>query len=428
MKQRTLYKLLTLLLAVIIALSLAACGGENEGTGETTSVSKFDSGKGWQELADPLSWEGINSFPIKSSDMSIEDARKLCVDFFRYTKTAVWISNENYDFYHDYGNTKQDSLVASQVYGGLPYISMASGSIYRLMDYMDEDTGVVDVKSAGLYPKLFGNQCSFGAYWGWGRAINSADYNWTENMVTKSGFLRVGPYTYDDMIVGFGVGNTTTQIIDNNGAETMDKSYAELKAGDGIVYWTTAGHVVMIASDAHVEYTADGKIDPDASYVTVIDQGQSWGNAVNEAGDSYTYQNRVDGKLNFTQLRNGSYIPFTFAEWQGNDPIEETQITFSHSGDSISLADLFKSSVTCNYGLSDIYAVVRDSKGNEVLKIAGRAFEGGMKELKFYKAGDAVTVWGDMDSLDSKKDYTVDIIAQVATGERPTVWTGKLAQ
>ena len=422
--------LLVLLLVSVLIVSMSACGekeGQQSSGEKKTAVSKYDSGDGWPELAQPLSWEAINAFPIKSKDMPIADARQLCVDFFRFTKTAVWIPSEDYSAYHDYGNTKQFTMTGSTVYGGLPYISVASGSIYRLMDFMDEETGVVDIKAAGENPKVFGNQCSFGAYWGWGRVINSADYNWTENMVVNSGFLRVGPYTYDDMIVGLGAGNTTTQIIETNGAETMNESYALLKAGDGIVYWTTAGHVVMIATDAEVVRDANGKIDPYQSFVTVIDQGQSWANGVNEAGDKYQYQNRVDGKLTFTQLRNGNYIPFTFAEWTGADPIEDTVTSFSHSGDTITLSQLFNGTVTSNYGLSDIYAYFYDADGNEVCKIANHVPEAGYKELRFYKQGGTVYTWGNPDELKPADGITVKIVAQLATGERPTVWEGKLS-
>ena len=436
MKKANLRKILTvvltLLLACVLIMSLAACGnkgGEEQKPAVTKKdpVSKFDSGSGWPELAQPLSWDAINAFPIKSKDMPLEDARQLCVDFFRFTKTAVWIPNDDYSAFHDYGNTREFTMNGGAVYGGLPYISMASGSIYRLMDFMDEETGVVDVKAAGANPKVFGNQCSFGSYWGWARVINSPDYNWTENMVVKSGFLRVGPYTYDDMIVGLGTGNTTTQIIEQNGDEVMFESYALLKTGDGIVQWTTAGHVVMIASDAVVVRSADGKIDPEQSYVTVIDQGQSWANGKNEAGDQYLFQNRVDAKLTFNQLRNGVYIPLTYAEWLGTDPIEDTEYSFSHTGDSITFEQLFNSKVSSNYGLSDIYAYVYDGAGNEVCKIANHVPEAGYKELRFYKQGGSVYTWGNPDELKPADGYTVKIVAQLGTGERPTLWEGKLA-
>ena len=68
-------------------------------------------------------------------------------------------------------------------------IDLAPGDISSM--YITED-----MTEAEKNPKLFGNQCSFGAYWGWGRVINSANYGGTNEMVLKNGFLRVGDYSY----------------------------------------------------------------------------------------------------------------------------------------------------------------------------------------------------------------------------------------
>jgi hypothetical protein len=429
-KNRFLTVLLVLCLLSAVALCFAACGekeAEPTTPGELTYVSKFDSGDGWPEVNKPLSWEEINKFPIKSKDMSLEDARKLCVDFFRYTKTAVWVPNDSFTYWHDWGKTREFTMEGGKLYGGVPYISVASGSIYRLMDFMDEETGVVDMKGAASNPAFFGNQCSFGAWWGWGRVINSADYNWTENMYEETGFLKLGDYEYGiPYVVGWSTGYGTDEVLGYNGPEKMYECYALLKAGDGIVYWTDAGHVVMISEDAVVVRDSNGKIKPDESYVTVIDQVQTWTFDTNEAGDNYERMNRVDGKLTFTTLYNeGKYIPFTYGEWKGTNPIEDTVTTFSYSGDSISISKLFSSTIESNYGLSDIYAFIYDSKGNEVCKIANHVETGGQMKLKFAKG--AAYVWGSYEDLDPANGYTVKVVAQLATGERPTIWEGKLA-
>ena len=36
------------------------------------------------------------------------------------------------------------------------------------------------------------------------------------------------------------------------------------------------------------------------------------------------------------------------------------------------------------------------------------------------------TVWGDPDDLTAGGDYTVKVYCQLGTGERPTLWEGKL--
>ena len=107
-----------LLVALLVASTFAACGEKEEAPKETTSVSAFKSGKGYTELTEPLTWDAINAFPIVNSGMSIEDARKLCVDFFRFAKTAQWIPADNWDFTHHSDGSSPDTLQGGIVYGG----------------------------------------------------------------------------------------------------------------------------------------------------------------------------------------------------------------------------------------------------------------------------------------------------------------------
>lgn len=442
-------KILLILLAAVMLLSLCACGGgktnETPTTApkETTSVSRYESVGEFTQLQEPLSWEKVNSFPIKSKDMTIDEARQLCVDFFRYAKTAVWVSDADLEFIRNASGT-QDEMGRGVVYGGLPYVGLGSGNIYRLMDYMDPETGVVDLRNAveaeEAYDgwKTFGNQCSIGAYWGWGRVINSAAYRWTQDCVVKNKMPRVGPYTYDDNLTRLG-GKTkgkenpnTVKILETNGEETMYQSYAELKLGDGLVYFTTAGHVIMASSVPHVEYKADGSIDPELSYITIIDQGQSWiEDGQNEAGDTFKYKGGVDTKMTFKRLFDGHYMPFTFLEFLGTDPIEDTTCEFSYKGETITVADLFSSEITANYGISDAYAIVYDADGNEVYKHAVRAMQASIQKIKLVreKAENSkvnnVETWGKLQFAPGES-YKVEIVVQLSTGERPTIYQGTL--
>lgn len=414
MKKASLYVLLLCLL-----LSLCACGGKKDVTAKhpTEPVDPYN----YPEIRQKLTWEAINAFPVKRADMTEDEMRDLCVDFFRFSKTALWIPDENWEYIKTKnGNT--DNMYKGTVYGGLPYIGVASGSVYRLMDYIDEETGVVDMTEPMKNPKLFGNQCSIGAYWGWGRVVNSAKYTWTSGMVQANGFLRVGPYTYDDRIQGFEDGIfTTADVINANGAEVMYQSYAEMKRGDGFVYFTDAGHTMMCATDPVVVRFPDGSIDGNQSYVTIIDQHGEWSEATNEAGDTYRHKNYVDRKFTFNQLITDTYIPFTFGEFQGTDPVEDTECDFSHTGETITLNQLITGKVTANYGISDIYAILKDGTGNEVIRGVKRAEMGGMTSLDFVKAVD-LTVW----KAYTNGKYTVEVVCQLSTGERPTIYTGTL--
>lgn len=424
-------KLLSLLLLAALLLSLCACGGGGET--ETTNPETTGATEAVPEetkapytgpvINDKLTWEKINAFPIKSADMTEEELRDLCVNFFRFTKTALWTPNDSVEFTKT-NSGGIDNMYKGQIYGGLPYIPVASGSIYRLMDYIDEETGEVDIIAAMENPKLFGNQCSIGAYWGWSRVINSAKYSWTYEMVQQNGFLRVGPYTYNDQLMRFEDGYyTTTDVIRENGAEVMFESYAAMKHGDGLINYTTAGHTMMCSADPVIVYDANGKIDGAQSYLHIIDQHVEWSEHTNEAGDTYQNKNYVDRKFTFVQLMNESYIPFTFAEFQGTDPVEDTLVTFNHTGDTITLSQVLMGEIAANYGLSDIYAIVKDASGKEVARAVQRATSAGIMTMNFGRTFSTADWEAYTDGT-----YTLEVICQLGTGERPVVYTGTLTK
>ena len=422
-------KILAFILAALMLLSLAACGEKEEAPKETTNVSAYKSEGEYTELTDPLNWEAVNAFPIKSADMSIDELRQLCVDFFRYCKTATWIPDDTWDFTHHDDGSGPDTLQAGVVYGGLPYVGLASSAIYRVFDYMDPETGVVNIKDAGQFQRMFGNQCANGAYQGWSRVINSSKYSGTPKMTKVNGFIPVGDYTYQNLeiLTGWSDGYGTDEVCQENGAEALYESYAKMIHGDGFVNYTTAGHVVMLATDPVVVRDANGKIDPAQSYVTVIDQTPQWATGKTEDGVTYSYQCNVDAKWTFMKLFQGNYLPFTYKEWLGEDPIEETEIAYEFEGESATLKQLCAKDVTCNYHIYDVYLEVYDKWGSQVLRTASHNDGASTYALRpSTMASNLVDVWGNPDSLKSGGEYTAKIYAQLGTGERPTLWEGKL--
>lgn len=413
-------------ISLILALTavcglLAGCGsGEPAPTEATESTAPAYN---YPTINDRLTWEKINSFPLKREDMTEDEMRKLCVDFFKFSKTALWIPDENFTYTKTKkGNT--DEMLMGKIYGGLPYVGVASGNIYRLMDYIDEETGVVDMTEPSQDPTLFGNQCSIGAYWGWCRVINSANYSWTFDMVQSKGFLRVGPYTYDDSIARFIEGvSDTSMIIQENGEQVMYESYAAMKPADGLVSYVSAGHTMMCTGEPVVVYSEDGTIDPVNSYVTITDQYSNWVEGTNEAGDTFTYKNNVDYQYPFYKLLEDSYIPFTFAEFLGTDPVEKTECTYSHTGSSITVSQLRSGEIRANYGISDVYAIIRDGAGNEVFRCAKRSGAAGILSTNLFK-----TMPEDRFEEFADGKHTVEVVCQLGTGERPSLYKGTLTK
>ena len=457
--KKTLIALLTLLLAAVLTVSLVACGSESDskkpgkdGTQPTTKaeeplppkqdpVSQYTAeGFAPSTLKNQVSWEGLNQFKITKEiallyqtdpQAAIAEARQITVDFFNYAKTATWIPAEDWNFTHHSDGTSPDMMEGGQVYGGLPYVGLGAGPIYRLMDFIDPTTGVVDITRAGgenhELQKMFGNQCAQGAYQGWCRFINSAKYQGTPAMTLKNKFIPLGDYTYNTDINKWSSGYNTKDVVAENTEQTIYESYALMQPGDGVVNYTTAGHVMMIVSDPVIVRRPDGTIDGKQSYVYRTDQHVQFEEYTHpDGGDQCMAARFVNVKSTFFGLWNSGYIPFTFQEWTGEDPIEIPEYKFHHEGDSIKLEEIYGKKITSNYHIYDIYATVYDAAGNEVLKIGTHSDYASEYELAFMREGTQAVIWGNIHSLRVGGKYTVTISMQSGTGERPVLWEGKL--
>ena len=406
-----------------------------------------------------LTWEKINALPTKTENMTIAEARQICVDFFRFTKTTLWTPSENIRYIRN-KDQKQDYMTTGVIYGGLPYVTMASGNVYRLMDYIDESTGVVDMRDALnltgnslsetlSYDRLkyFGGQCSLSAYSGWGRVINSISEWWTGSMTPAHGFVLLADY--DAAKLGNywseGGGYNQETAVKNNQEAKMFDAYAKLQPADGLV---KPGHTIMCSVGAHVKRDANGNIDGNNSYIYIIDQSQTWADFTNQYGDNYQAKDCVDTKKTFQELYTECYFPFTFKEFldekdaryadilkeYSKDPIEATTASFSYTGSDITKSQLFSGKVTANYGISDVYAIVTNGNGEEVYRHVARTdFEGnGVREnvngevkfeLDLTETGANVDFWG---TFPTGGANTVEVVVQLATGERLTLYTGNL--
>jgi hypothetical protein len=212
-------------------------------------------------------------------------------------------------------------------------------------------------------------------------------------------------------------------ICGDNGLSTMCESYAQLHLADGLVqYLGEAGHVIMVSSEPHIEY-AGGRIDPANSYITILEQSQAWTEYTGEMGDTAQVKVSIDKKVSFSKLFDDSYIPFTFAEFLGTKGIAETQCSINLSGERVEPAQLFSARVQSNFGISDIYVSLKNADDKEVYKLAVRATSAGVKELRVQQNASNAFTWGDYETLSG--EYAVEVSAQLSTGERPVLYSGK---
>jgi len=409
-------------------------------------------------IRENLSWEQINSFPLKRSDMTEQEMRDAVVDFMYFTKTYLWTPSRTVKFEKNTKGT-DDSMKQGTVYGGLPYVGVASGNVYRMMDYMNE-YGILDMEKALPATaakellsmsdlKYFGSQCSISVYWAWGRIMNSADYLWTYNTVPNNGFIPLGDMQIPD-IDKWTAAYNTTMCCHENGEQVTYGAYAQAKKADVLVYYIEtsggdgAGHLMMFYEDAHVVYNPDGTINGEESYIILIDQGQSWKSLTNGSGDKFSHKGNIAQKKTFKDMYDYGYIPFALQEYLWLDPIEESTVALvngettyidgviseedrsynpSVTTEDLSWTELFAATVTSNYGIADVYINVYDDSGKEIYKHAVRTGIAGNKSLTLEETGAMVTTWGEkpVDGI-----YEAKIEVQLATGERPTIFNGQL--
>lgn len=264
-------------------------------------------------ICDKLTADRIRALPVANRKWPVAKLRRLCTDTFRLQLSFAWTPAEDFEFRRSAkGSTK---LFAGTVYGGIPYAIGGLGNLYRWMEIYDEETGVMTIPEnlPREFYKIFCNQCSFGAFWAWSRVSNSLKYRLTNDMIEKNGCIPLGEYSYDEAITDFET-YTTTRICEENGRQAMFRSYALLQEADGIVNFTTGGHVRMISSRPAVIYHEDGTINGEESYTTFLDQAAKYHPMQQSDGSDYQVQGGVDTKISFEKLFTDGYLPFTIPE------------------------------------------------------------------------------------------------------------------
>ena len=428
----------------------------------------------------------IDKLPVANKNMTTDELRDVVVAFmylqlnFAYKVDLSGYGLDEYGYYiknlyGSYGAANNlDNIKIlfkdGQYYGGMPYMGNTAGSVYRWLEFYDAETGVVDwspiirtdrknwtdTEKNRTYPNVgssyFGNTCASSCVWAYLRVSNSIKTFWTDTWIPSNGFVKVGDYklTADNTH-----GSSTSALCKSNGKEKMFECYALVKKADGLIQ---TGHAVMSVEDAVVVYKADGSIDGANSYLVIAEQKAGFLSKSPEKGgtDNYsplnpkkglTYRiqgnfagNTVNGEVremhwSFDHLYSEGFIPFTIPELIGTDDVEDVEIKFNTkaTGDSITLAELKGSNISCNYAISDIHVTLKDNDGSVVFTGMFAEGAGNVTELRTVLMSDALTKNAIYASKTYIEDglldygfskYTIEITARVSTGELFTIYTG----
>jgi len=419
-------KIASLILILAMLLSMAACASDEIGTEETAepttdgSIIKVEVDTSEKKLVvDPLTWEKIGAIPVANSSMSSDQLRQIVLDFARLSLSFVWQPGAEWKITlnRDY------KFPVNSLYGGIPYVSSSTGNLYKWMCYLDEETGILDVKAVGKnIERVLGNQCSAHAFSAYSRVSNSMDWGGTGDMVLKHGCIPLGEYTYDTTLENWD-GIATADVCKQNGQQVMYRSYAKLLPADGLSnsHMNGQGHVIM-NKEIHVEKAADGSIDGYKSYIIYYEQSSGVMTAIH-GNTSYKTQAGVDRKFTFHELFNEGYLPWTVAEFIGRDPVEKATATGDLTAPSATVSEIAKIRIRTNYAMSAFEFRVKDESGKELFSLA-RPFT----DFPLQRLDDTLYGKYNMHELTpyANGKNTVQVFVRVNTGELLQVYEGTL--
>ncbi|MBR2615688.1 MAG: hypothetical protein IKC69_03320 [Clostridia bacterium] len=381
----------------------------------------------------PLTPELLATIPIAREGMTTDELRQICVDYVKLSVSFQWLPSKSFS-YVTTSMGQEVNFYEGKLYGGLPYVNVASGNLYRALEMYDSETGVMNVNGFANNSEnklYFGTACSGTTGWGWSRVINSAVCAWTAQLNANAGLIPVGPYTYDLSTFRFGEDGKEdcNTIVKRNGKQVMFESYAMTKMADCFV---NRGHVRMNGKDPVVVRNEDGTINGEKSYIVQVEQGFYTNGAnhkrVSAGGFEYDIQGNDglngDGSeyyFTFEDLYNTYYLPHTFKEFHGQDPIEPGEASLDLTSDTVNIDALSAAILTANYSVSDIFTVLIDSEGKELLRYPFRSDCHYDRVFKMRSVIPKAWLWQYQD-----KGCTVRFEVQLGNGELVTAYSGKL--
>lgn len=249
--------------------------------------------------------------------------------------------------------------MAGKVYRGIPY-SHKGGSLDRFLYCLDENHVVEDwvyeLEAFDGWDLYIGNDC-FGAIklamTTVSDSINIRGTLW-QLPVCGEGTIPVGDWEWN---IPVSETNYLTQpYVEATGLERLYEAYAQLRKGDCVGNrLDIGGHTRMMAQDAVVVRDAEGKIDPDRSYVLTHEQG---GGGVES--EEYISSWRIDYQYSFETLAENYYIPFTIPEL-----VEGTQLQpeATLEGGTEGWIGMTTGVVVSNYFLDSVEMVLTEEDG-----------------------------------------------------------------
>ncbi|MBE6643153.1 MAG: hypothetical protein E7615_05820 [Ruminococcaceae bacterium] len=353
-------KIIFALLSVLLCIYLASCGSEESGNKNETPESTAA-----EIQNDPTLPEGVDPedyFKFVTFDLPEGSLREVAVNYMYEQANIEWKPSKTFTYGNKYEHWGFElTYKAGTVYHGLPYTNL-SCSIGEFQKFLDEHNGTFYATSTDGY-EVMGAHCN--------SSICHSFQQFTPVVcMTSNQYMP----SYKDEFVGKICGNYTVpdgvqltqHIIEANTPDIMYEAYAQADMGDVIMTKDDVRGVThdrMVAKKAFVTRGANGKINPNRSYLVTVEQTDTF-DETRKDGVNTTWW--VDHQYTFTQLYASNYIPVTFEIFETNEGVLPYLTLDKEPNASAVSKGVIDGTVTSNYPVRYVHISLYDGENNLV--------------------------------------------------------------
>lgn len=335
-----------------------------------------------------IACDGSSNTPASSVPDAaiIQQRRDAAESYMREMATFMWRAEEDVLYTRDttiltdedlanYTGNQLLKIKAGRLYRGIPY-SYTGASAWNFYDYTSEPDEQGICTLSGLHWRCInggstigatvGNDCSSSIQLAWNYVGSKIQLTNTPFMTPMHGYQRVGEYKSSD-----NQQKDTPAFCEENGLDVMTKAYALLQKADAVVKRIPAyGHTMMIVEN-HPVYNADGSIDAEASYITVLHQTTSYMMKEEKVFDPQYGEDvyiiyGIDDKYTYAKLFEQGYLPVTCDVFLDPAPVEEIYVKDTET--QYGYDNILKGQFVSNRILSAVTITIKDESGNVVME------------------------------------------------------------
>jgi len=283
--------------------------------------------------------------------------RQIVFDYYMKMATFPWTASEDFCITWAPGEENRYVLALEhkkgKTYYGVPY-GNTKGNFDEFLDHIDENGNFTC--DSYYYRDIVGNHCSSSMFFAFQQIIPVGYGTFRPSEERKGLFSLAGNLKNPGAEKWY-----SKDVFELNGVEAVYEAFASVECGDILFKCIPgSGHVRMVKS-VEVKRDAENKIDPDNSFVYVVEHTNLW---YTEDKNSSWY---IDKRYKFSTLFRTGFMPITADTFHDNTPITDAYIFYDGHNEN-TFKEGLSGKIFSNYPLNYVRITINDKNGNTVKK------------------------------------------------------------